>query len=363
MLKEGLFGAFGMIMLGAALCAPLLAAPATPAAPAASAVSNTLAPLATAVVQASGSSDQTGYDGVVEAVRQTVLAAQVSGAIVEVNVKVGDQVRAGQVLLRIDARSANQNAAASDAQVLAARSAQALATSELERQRRLYQKQYISQAAFERAEAQFRATSAEVAAQLAQAGVARTQTGFFVLKAPYAGVVAEVPAMPGDMALPGRPLLTLYDPAALRVTAALPQTVAARLPSAPTLKLELPGQPSDRRWQTSVRVQLLPTVDAASHTAQIRADLPANSVNLAPGMFARVWLALPAGATSRLLVPASAIVRRAELSALYVIGQNGQPVLRQVRLGPSRGDTVEVLAGVAAGERVALDPQAAARWR
>jgi RND family efflux transporter MFP subunit len=352
MWKECLLGA---AILGAASCT--LAASATPATP------NTHAPLAVAVVQASGTSGQAGYDGVVEAVRQTVLAAQVSGAIVAVNVKAGDHVKAGQVLLRIDARAANQNAAASDAQVLAARSSLALASSELERQRRLYQKQYISRAALERAEAQFRATSADVAAQLAQAGAARTQSGFFVLKAPYDGVVAEVPAMPGDMAMPGRPLLTLYDPAVLRVTAALPQMVAARLPPEPAAKLELPELPPERRWPAPARVQLLPMVDAATHTAQIRVDLPAASGNLAPGMFARVWLPLPAGATPRLFVPAGAIVDRAELSAVYVIGQGGQPVLRQVRLGPRHGGMVEVLAGVSAGEQVALDPQAAARWR
>ena len=338
----------GAAMLGAVLCAPLLAA-----AP---------AELASVVVQVSGDAEHAGYDGVVEALRQTAMAAQVAGAVVAVDVKAGDRVAANQVLLRIDARAANQSAAASQAQVQAARSSLALASSELERQRRLYQKQYISQAALERAEAQFRATSAEVAAQLAQANAAHTQSGFFVLKAPYAGVIADVPVVLGEMAMPGRPLLTMYDPAALRVTAAVPQTVVARLAPAPAVRLELPGLPEQRRWPLPGKVQLLPTVDAATHTAQIRVDLPP-ATDLAPGMFARVWLPLPANGAQRLFVPASAVVRRAELTGVYVIGQGGRPLLRQVRLGAARGDTVEILAGVAAGERVALDPQAAARSR
>jgi hypothetical protein len=62
-------------------------------------------------------------------------------------------------------------------------------------------------------------------------------------------------------------------------------------------------------------------------------------------------------------VPAKAVVRRAELTGVYVIGADGKPLLRQVRLGPASGEQVEVLAGLAAGERVALDPQAAARVR
>ena len=62
-------------------------------------------------------------------------------------------------------------------------------------------------------------------------------------------------------------------------------------------------------------------------------------------------------------LPSQALVRRSELAAVYVIGRDGKPLLRQVRPGRSDGSQVEILSGVAAGERVALDPQAAARVR
>ena len=211
-------------LLGAALVACLINAPAGAAAP---------GDLATAAVQSSGVGDSTGFDGVVEAVRQTVVAAQVSGAVVALDVKVGDVVKAGQVLAKIDAHAAEQSVAASDAQVQSARASLEVATKEFERQKQLFDKKYTSQAALERAEAQFKATQAQVSAQIAQAGAARTQSGFFVVKAPYGGVVAEVPVALGDMAMPGRPLLTLYDPAALRVTVAVPQTAIAGLPAEP----------------------------------------------------------------------------------------------------------------------------------
>jgi multidrug resistance efflux pump len=131
------------------------------------------------------------------------------------------------VLVRLDARAAEQQAGAAAAQVQAARAAQEAATRELERQRQLFQKSYISQAALDRAEAQFKAAQAGAAAQLASAGAARTQSDFYSIKAPYDGIVADVAVVLGDMAMPGRPLLTLYDPAALRVTAAVPQSAAA----------------------------------------------------------------------------------------------------------------------------------------
>ena len=318
--------------------------------------------LQAAAAQPSTQQASTGYDGVVEAVRQTVVAAQVPGAIVQLDVKVGDRVAAGQLLLRIDARAADQNAAASDAQVQAARASLDVATKDVERQRQLFQKNYISQAALERAESAYQATRAQVNAQLAQAGAARTQTGFHLVRAPFAGIVSEVPASLGDMAMPGKPLLTLYDPTALRVTAALPQSVAAQLGPTPALRLELPGAANG---VAPTRVQLLPTIDPATHTVPLRAELPAGTPGLAPGMFARVFVPVAgrtaAAPTVNPSVPRQAVVRRAEMTGVYVLDTAGRPVLRQVRLGRVDGDRVEVLSGLGAGERVAADPQAAAK--
>ena len=325
------------------------------------------ATLATVEARAGSASNATAFDGVVEAVRQTVVAAQVPGAVVLLAVKVGDTVAAGQVLLRLDARAADQTAAAGDAQVQAARAALDVAAKTFARQRQLFQQNYISAAALEQAEAQFKATQAQVDAQLAQAGAARTQTGFYVVRAPFAGVVSEVPVQLGDMAMPGRPLVTVYDPAALRVTAAVPQTVAQRLAAGALPRIEFPGLPAAQQWVQPRQAQVLPTVDAATHTVQMRADLPAGLAALSPGMYARLWLPVAAGGTSAagapaaLSVPLAAVVRRAELTGVYVLDAAGKPLLRQVRLGRTEGSTVEVLSGLMPGERVVTDPQAAAR--
>jgi RND family efflux transporter MFP subunit len=323
-------------------------------------------PLAVFTVAKAGAAGVSVHEGVVEAVRQTVIAPQVPGAITALPVKAGDAVKTGQVLARLDARAAQQAAAAGDAQVSAARAAQEAATREVERQRALHARQYISQAALDRAEAQFKATSAQVAAQLAQAGASHTQSGFYTLTAPYAGVVSEVTVVQGDMAMPGRALMTVHDPAAMRVTAPLPQGVALALQgsSAPAVRLEIPGLAADKSSVTPVRVTVLPAADAVTHTMNVRFDLPAG-LALAPGMFARVRIeGAPAstGATQgNPLVPASAVVRRAELAGVYVLGEDGRPMLRQVRLGRRQGDNVEVAAGLAGGERIARDAQVAAR--
>lgn len=315
--------------------------------------------LVTALVTASGAADSSGFDGVVQAVRQTAVAAQVPGAVVSLEVKAGDVVKAGQVLLRLDARAAEQTAAASAAQWQAARAAQEAATKDFDRQKQLFEQNYISEAALDRAEAQYKATQAQASAQLAAAGATRTQSSLYVVKAPYEGVVSDVAVVLGDMALPGRPMLTIYDPQSLRVSVAVPQSAAARLSPGEAMQVDLPGSAIGR--VTPRKAQVLPTVDAATHTLELRLELPAGLPGITPGMFARVWLPVAGSADARLFVPAGAVVRHAELSGVYVLGSDGRALLRQVRLGRLQGDTVEVLTGVSAGERVVIDPQAAAR--
>src|SRR5690606_2811200 len=163
--------------------------------------------LQTVPAQALASPAASAFDASVEAVRQTVVAAQVPGAIVRLDVQAGDRVQAGQVPLRIDARAADQGAAASAAEVQAAHAARALASGDFERQKQLFQKNDISAAALERADSVFKSAQAQTDARLGQAGASRTQSGYHVVRAAFAGVVADVPVSLGDMAMPGKPLL------------------------------------------------------------------------------------------------------------------------------------------------------------
>lgn len=318
--------------------------------------------LATAPVRASGATEVASADGVVEAVRQAVLAAQVTGAIVELRVKAGDTVKTGQVLARIDARAADQSATASQAQVQAARASLDVSAKDFNRQKLLSQKGFISQAALDQAESIYKAASAQVNAQIAQASAARTQSDFYTLRAPYDGIVADVAVVQGDMALPGRAIVTVYDPAALRVTATIPQTANFPIVARAAVKVEVPG--IAEKWIVPIKATLLPTADPNTHTLQVRLDLPAGTRDLAPGMFARVWLPVQ-GATGsgRLFVPVKAIVRRTEMTGVYVVDAKGKATLRQVRLGRAAEDSIEVLAGLSAGELVATDPQAAVKLR
>ena len=117
---------------------------------------------------------------------------------------------------------AQQQVSGSSAQLEAAQTNLNVASKELVRQKQLFQKQYSSQGALDRGQAQWEVACAQEQAQQAQTRAAQTQTGIFSVCAPFNGVVSDVAVTFGDMAMPGRPMLTMHDPSALRVSTAVP---------------------------------------------------------------------------------------------------------------------------------------------
>lgn len=320
--------------------------------------------LSTAAVTQSGGESTYTAEGVVEAVKASVIAPQVAGSITALPVKAGDRVKAGQLLARIDTRMATQQTMTNQAQVAAAQAQLSAARKEYERKRRLYEKQYISQAALERAESDYKTAEAQTKAQLAQTGAASVQTGLHTINAPYSGIIAEVMTEVGDMAMPGKPVLSIYEPGNLRVVVNVPQSQLANLEQSAEVKVLITSANETERSLTSTQMTVLPTVDAISNMTKVRLALPSNLTSIAPGMFARAMLPMAkSGSKSQILVPAKAVIKRSELMAVYVVDKQGRPQLRQVRLGRQQGENIEVFAGLQAGELVALDPIAAVNFK
>lgn len=296
--------------------------------------------------------------GTIEAVRQGALQAQVAGRITEVLVRSGDVVRAGTPLLRIDSRAAEATSAASEAQAAGAAAQLVQARADYARAQTLRAKEYISEAAMQRAEAQLRGLEAQAAATAAQSRAASTEAGWYLLRAPYDARITAVNVAVGDQALPGRPLLTLYAPGAQRIVAQVPESAARQLQTASPALLQLDGEAGPRtvalkEWQR------VAAVDTQSRSVAIRAELPAD-LPVEPGRMLRLLLPTT-DAAPRLMIPTGAVIRRSEVAAVYVLDASGAPRLRQVRLGPTVGSQVQVLAGLADGERIATDPLGAAR--
>ena len=295
--------------------------------------------IATYKISTGGSAGTSSFDGVIESARQSVIAAQVAGNVLQINVRAGDRVNSGQTLLRIDGQAAEQAAIA--------------ARAEYERQVMLYNKQYISKAALDQAKVQMSAATA--------------QSGFFIIKAPFSGVISDVNAKLGEMAMPGMPLLQMFDPSMMRVSAQVPQSQLAQVPNSATARIELSGMTDANQWLVPASMEVLPAVDARTHSGTIRLPLKQTNIDLVPGAFARVWVDLPISMDGgnamnavSVWIPSASVLRRGELNVVYVKSPEGVWLMRQVRLGQTQGDQVQVLSGLAANEEIAVEPQVAA---
>lgn len=291
-------------------------------------------------------------EGVVEAVRQSTVSAQISGRVKEVNFDVGDTVKKGQVILRIDERETQQALAGSQAQVMQSQAALTQAQSSYERSIQLFEQKYISQSALDKAKADFEMAKAQAAASEAGESQSALAHGYAAVIAPFGGVVASRMVEMGEMVTVGKPLMVGFDPSQMRVIMNVPQYKLTEIGAHPKVNIELT---SLKRWVPAAAVTVQPSADSRTHSTQVRVTIPANVKGVYPGMFVRAHFVV--GKAKKLLIPASAVVRRSEVVAVYVVDDKGEGKLRQIRLGEASGEKdVEVLVGLNPGENVALDP-------
>ncbi len=192
-------------------------------------------------------------------------------------------------------------------------------------------------------------SDAQINEILHSGNVRRTLT----LYSPVSGIVVEKNVVQGQSVTPGAPLLTVADLSTVWVTAELRESDAgsARQGSAATVELSaFPGQSINGRIS-----YVYPTLQADARTIKARIALPNPGGRIKPGMYATVRLTTPMATT--LTVPASAVIQTGDRA--YVFGQkaNGKLVPRDIRLGRRGGDYIEVLSGVASGERVVTSAQ------
>ena len=224
-----------------------------------------------------------------------------------------------------------------------------------DRTRDLQSKGFVSAAALDTADSQLKGASAgrdQAGAGARQAALAQ---GFTRVTAPFDGWVLQTHAEAGDLAVPGKPLLTLYAPLPIRAVVQVPVSRAAQAQAANQVEVLMPSSNGSAQWIRPVSRSSVPTADPVSQTIEWRLELPPEAAKtLLPGQ--QVSVRFAAGQAQRMVVPSRAVLRRGELTAVYVASGKGF-VLKAVRLGPDHGaDGVEVAVGLTAGDQVALDP-------
>lgn len=281
-------------------------------------------------------------DALVEAVHKATVSAQTSGRVSRIYVDVNDYAKKGDVLLRM--RDKDQQA-----KLRAAQADFNQAETEFNRVQELYTKKLISKSVVDKAESQFKLNRAKL--DQAEENLERT-----VVRAPYSGIVVKRHIEVGETARTGVPLFTGLSLESLRVAVDLPQDVINSVMQNKRARVILPG---GNKSIATTTMTISPYADSESHTFLIRAKLPDGDHGLYPGMAVKV--AFATGKTRKLLVPASAVTHRSEVTAIYIMNEQQNLSLVQVRAGQQVDEnTIEVLAGLQENDMVAVDPVKAA---
>jgi RND family efflux transporter MFP subunit len=274
--------------------------------------------------------------GQVATVYQATLSSRIQGTIDKLLVREGMQVSKGQTLIELDSRDVKADLARATAEVENAKA-------QLNRMTTLYRQDAVSKQEMENATRSFKVAEANRKAVLAQLSYTR-------VKAPFDGVITEKKVEAGELASPGQPLLKMEDPRQLRLEATVAEgdlKSVSRGDRIPVVIDALGGT-----VLMGAVSQILPAGDPQTHTFMVKVDLPATP-GLKTGMFGRFQL--DKGTTQTILVPASAVIERGELTSVFVVGSDHIARLRWIKAGRRFDRQMEILSGVNVGERVLLD--------
>lgn len=291
------------------------------------------------------------FEGVIEAVQRSTVSAQTSGRVVEILFDVDDYVERDAILLRFHAAEQEARYQQAQAALEEARARLTEARNERARIAGIYARKLVAKAAMDKADAELKAAQARYESAEARLAEASEQREHTIVRSPYAGIVVERHVEVGELASPGQPLMTGLSLEQLRAVTAVPQHYIAAVRELETARVYAEGiEPID-----GASLTVSPYAEPGAHSFRVRVNLPPGSHGLYPGMLVKVGFA--AGSIEQLLIPARALVRRSEVTAVYVVEADGAVRFRQVRAGRVLPDGRQaILAGLGAGERVALDP-------
>jgi len=311
--------------------------------------------------------------GTVRSATTSVIAAQISGTVLEMRVRAGDYVKRGQVLAVLDDRTLRAQLAAAQASVeeavqglaeieqalQAAAADRQFAEATFQRYQGLLEKNSVSKQEFEGAESRYKAALAneralqakkkqiEARGQQAQSHQASAQTLFSYARvvAPINGIVAAKSVDAGTVVMPGMPLVTVEDPGRYRLEASVPEQLISKV------SLRMPVSVETGRGKFDGQVaEIVPAADAASRTFLVKIELP-RDCGCRSGEYGTA--SFPIGREKRLTVPRRAVVAHGQLEGVFVANAQGVLEFRLVKTGKDFDERVEVLSGLAEGERVA----------
>lgn len=333
------------------------------------------------VAQASVSSEPFIYEavGTVTARTASTLSSQLMGTVKSVRVNEGAHVKKGDVLLILDQGQVSARLHQAEAALAGARRAEAsarsardaakagaeLAQSTYERYLQLMKDNSVSQQEFDEVAArrqQARAALTQTTAMLQAAGhgvqkaraavdSARISRKDATILAPYDGIVTAKMVEEGDLASPGTPFFTLEKAGAYCADLVLPEGHIESITLDQQVHVAIPALGEKSLMGRIGRI--VPAADQKSRSFMVKVALPEDS-RIRSGMFARIDI--PIGKAGMLIIPDSAVMRRGQLTGIYLLDSEGKARFRLIRTGKHIGDSVEVISGMRAGDKYVVSP-------
>lgn len=277
---------------------------------------------------------------------------QLAGQVIATPVNVGDTVKVGQVLVRLDDRDARLRLQQAEAGLLQARAQAARAQAEAKRNADLVQTGDISRSAYEQLTTQVAVAEAAVAQSEAQVAGARKALDDTTVVAPFSGHVSAREVAIGEWVTTSSRLATIVRITPIKLELRVPESSAADVQRGMAVTVSVPAHP-DRTFTGQISA-LNVAIDPASRSMTIEARFPNTDSLLMPGMFGTAEVQLPASQPA-IFVPPSAVVSVAngEAAGVYVV-EHQTARMRVVQPGETHDGLVRILAGLEAGTPVVV---------
>ncbi len=288
------------------------------------------------------------FPGVVVADQQADIAARLTASVVEVLVKVGDQVKQGDVLARLESDDLDARVRQSEQALSSAQARLNAARKEFSRVKTLLNKKLIPQSQYDQAQSTLQTAQADFNRAQAAVSEAETTFGYSIITAPFDGVITQKPINKGDTATPGALLLSMYNPDSLEIEVNFAESVMPYVNYDKKVDVAFPSY--DVAASATIK-EVTPSADANSRSYTVKLQFQSPSA-VYPGTFSKVSLTLTDDVVLR--IPKQAVYQVGQLDYVKVLQDNGEVETRLIQLG----DLDRVRTGLKQGDVVILNPRA-----
>jgi len=306
--------------------------------------------LKTVAVETLQTTEEVDAVGTVQPRMKTDVASRLLASINQINFDPGDQVQQGQLLATLDDREIQAQLREAEAAASGIEADLAVRQREYVRYKQMFAERAVTKEAFDQIEGAFQMSQAQLRRTNEQINRIKVTLTYAQIKAQTSGVVADRYLDPGDLAVPGKPLLTIHDPGELELHASVREGLAGKV----LIGMELPVSiDALSRTLTGTVREIVPLGEASSRSVQVKVSLPSDQLDgLYIGMFGR--LSIPVGKIDRIVIENDAVQRVGQLELVDVVGDQGRLDRRFIRTGLRIGDKIEVLSGLNLQETVAV---------